>query len=65
MIVVAVKIRTLRIFSVSPPGPLEEKVATTGAGLECLISFAGSIVAVGFLFKIKHQISIINKFSKG
>lgn len=32
-----------------PPGPLEEKDATTGAGLKSLISVAGSIVAVGFL----------------
>lgn len=32
-----------------PPGPLEEKDATTGAGLEPLISVAASIVAVGFL----------------
>lgn len=40
---------TLRIFSVSCPGPLEEKYATTGAGLHSGTSTAGKIVAVGFL----------------
>lgn len=41
---------TLRIFSVRPPGPLEEKGATTGAGLNLGTTFVGSIVAVGFLY---------------
>ena len=44
------KTGTLRIFSVSPPGPLAEKNATTGAGLNRGNSFVGRIVAVGFLF---------------
>lgn len=40
---------TLRMFSVRVPGPLEEKDATTGAGLNPLTSLAPSIVALGFL----------------
>lgn len=39
----------MRMFSVSPPGPLEEKDATTGAGLSPFISVVVSIVALGFL----------------
>lgn len=35
------------MFSVSPLGPLEEKYATTGAGLKFEISDVGRIVAVG------------------
>lgn len=38
------------MFSVSSPGPLDEKYATTGAGLYPGTSTVGRIVAVGFLF---------------
>lgn len=42
------------MFSVRLPGPLEEKVETTGAGLKFLISSDARIVAVGFLCKIQN-----------
>lgn len=44
-----VKEITFRIFSVSREGPLDEKYATTGAGLYLGTSTVGRIVAVGFL----------------
>ena len=40
---------TLRMFSVSSAGPLDEKNATAGAGLYLGTSTVGRIVAVGFL----------------
>lgn len=41
---------TLRMFSVRVPGPLEEKYATTGAGLNHATSTVGVKVAAGFLY---------------
>jgi hypothetical protein len=38
------------MFSVSWAGPLDEKYATTGAGLYLGTSTVGRIVALGFLF---------------
>lgn len=38
------------MFSVSCAGPLDEKYATTGAGLRLRTSTVGRIVAIGFLF---------------
>lgn len=43
--------------SVSPPGPLAEKYATTGAGLKSSTSSVGRMTAVGFLLSpsyVKH-----------
>lgn len=40
---------TLRTFSVSVPGPRDEKYATIGAGLDLDTSIVGRIDAVGFL----------------
>lgn len=40
---------TLRMFSVSSAGPLDEKYATAGAGLYLGTLTVGRIVAVGFL----------------
>lgn len=37
------------MFSVSSPGPLDEKSATTGAGLNLSTATAERIDAVGFL----------------
>lgn len=37
------------MFSVGNPGPLDEKYATTGAGLCLGMVTVGRIVAVGFL----------------
>lgn len=41
------------MFSVKAPGPLDEKYATTGAGLYFGTSTVDRIVAVGFLYKSK------------
>ena len=40
---------TLRTFSVRLEGPLDEKDATIGEGLDLATSVVGRIVAVGFL----------------
>ena len=40
---------TLRMFSVRLEGPLDEKDATIGEGLDLATSVVGRIVAVGFL----------------
>lgn len=43
---------TLRMFSVRLLGPLEEKDATTGAGLYLSMPTVGKMVAVGLLSKL-------------
>lgn len=40
---------TLRMFSVIALGPLDEKIATTGAGLVLGTTAVGRMVAVGYL----------------
>lgn len=40
---------TFKMFSVRGEGPLAEKYATTGAGLDLGTSIVGRIVALGFL----------------
>lgn len=47
---------TLRMASVRPPGPLEEKYATTGAGLKPTTSNVGRMLAVGFLFNLQQLV---------
>ena len=48
---------TLRIFSVSCAGPLDEKYAMTGAGLFLKTSAVGRIEAVGFLLRGQRIVS--------
>lgn len=52
---------TLRMFSVSCAGPMDEKYAITGAGLCLGTSTVGRIVALGFLSQGHKNMSVPNQ----